>query len=112
MTTARRGSSAASRERTPRPKAKLALRLYVAGSSPNSRAALANLNSLGRAALAGRYELEVIDVLRHPERALSDAVLVTPMLEKRSPGPSCRIFGNLDDAALVLRSLGISTVER
>lgn len=86
------------------------LRLYVAGSSPNSVAAVANLTALLASAVADRYELEIIDVLRHPDRALSDAVLVTPMLHKRLPGPACRIFGNLSDGALVLRALGLTAV--
>ena len=96
-----------SARRTKRLKPTLVLRLYVAGSSPNSVAALTNL----RALLTGeRHELEIIDVLRHPDRALSDAVIVTPMLDKRSPRPACRIFGNLSDGALVRRSLGITAV--
>lgn len=85
------------------------LRLYVAGSSPNSVTAQANLTAL-LAALAKRHELEIVDVLRNPDRALSDAVLVTPMLHKVSPGPQCRIFGNLSDRALVLRTLGLPAV--
>ncbi len=86
------------------------LRLYVAGASPNSATALANLTALLAGAVADRYELEIIDVLRHPDRALSDAVLVTPMLHKRLPAPACRIFGNLSDRALVLRALGLPAV--
>lgn len=111
MTRTPHGPAVTRSGRKPRLKPRLVLRLYVAGSSPNSLTALTNLTALGKGALAGRYELEIIDVLRHPERALSDAVIVTPMLEKRGPGPTCRIFGNLNDSALVLRSLGISLVE-
>lgn len=88
-------------------KDKLRLRLYVTGSTPNSVAALANVRAV-RAALA-EHELEVVDVLVRPERALEDAVLVTPTLLKISPRPTCRIIGNLSDTLRVLTSLGVAT---
>lgn len=78
----------------------------MAGASPNSVAAAANLAAL----LPEGAELELVDVLLQPGRALADAVLVTPMLEKRSPRPGCRIFGDLSDRALVLRTLGLTAV--
>lgn len=83
----------------------LVLRLYVAGAAPNSIAALANLRAL-RGALTD-HALEVVDVLKQPERALADDVLVTPMLVKLAPPPLCRIVGNLSDMERVLRSLGL-----
>jgi circadian clock protein KaiB len=84
----------------------LVLCLYVAGSSPNSVAAIANLKAM-EPRVTGRLELEIVDVLRKPERALSDAILVTPTLVRLSPSPTCRIFGNLRDTEAVLRSLGV-----
>jgi circadian clock protein KaiB len=84
---------------------KVKLRLYVTGSAPNSIAALANLKAV-RAALA-EHEVEIIDVLERPERALADDVLVTPTLLKLAPRPSCRIVGDLSDIHHVLSSLGI-----
>ena len=105
MTPSQRRAPATRAGRTKR--LKLVLRLYVAGSSPNSAAALANLTALLTGTL---FELEIVDVLLHPGRALADAVLVTPMLQRVSPGPACRIFGNLSDSALVLRTLGITAV--
>ena len=96
------------RQRVEKTRPKLVLRLYVAGSSPNSAAALASLRALGASLPSGRFELEIVDVLRTPDRALSDAVLVTPTLVKVSPLPSCRIVGNLSQTELVLRSLGIA----
>jgi circadian clock protein KaiB len=84
---------------------KVRLRLYVTGSAPNSIAALANLKAV-RAALA-EHEVEIIDVLERPERALADDVLVTPTLLKLAPRPSCRIVGDLSDIHHVLSSLGI-----
>jgi circadian clock protein KaiB len=84
---------------------KLRLRLYVIGSAPNSLAALTHLRAL-RATL--RFaELEVIDVLAWPERALDEDVLVTPTLVKLSPRPARRIVGDLSDSRSVLGSLGM-----
>ena len=85
----------------------VALRLYVAGSSPNSLEARANLKVIeGR--LGARFELELVDVLANPGRALSDGILVTPTLVRVSPWPSIRILGNLRDIELVLRTLGLA----
>ena len=84
---------------------KVKLRLYVTGSAPNSIAALANMTAV-RAALED-HELEIVDVLERPERALADDVLVTPTLLKLAPRPSCRIVGNLSNTHQVLSSLGI-----
>jgi circadian clock protein KaiB len=85
---------------------KVKLRLYVTGSAPNSIAALANMKAV-RAALDQDHELEIVDVLERPERALADDVLVTPTLLKLAPRPSCRIVGNLSNIHQVLSSLGI-----
>jgi circadian clock protein KaiB len=84
---------------------KLRLRLYVTGSAPNSQAALTHVHAL-RATLQFA-EVEVIDVLVWPERALDDDVLVTPTLMKLSPLPACRIVGDLSDWRSVLSSLGV-----
>ena len=84
---------------------KVKLRLYVAGSAPHSIAALASMTAV-RAALDD-HELEIVDVLERPERALGDDVLVTPTLMKLSPRPPCRIVGDLSDTHQVLTSLGI-----
>jgi circadian clock protein KaiB len=84
---------------------KVKLRLYVTGSAPNSIAALANMKAV-RAALDD-HELEIVDVLERPERALADDVLVTPTLLKLAPRPPCRIVGNLSDTHQVLSSLGV-----
>ena len=86
---------------------KVRLRLYVTGSAPNSIAALANMKAV-RAALDEDHELEIVDVLERPERALADDVLVTPTLLKLAPRPSCRIVGNLSNIHQVLSSLGIA----
>lgn len=86
---------------------RIALRLYVAGAAPNSTIALLNLKKLEDGPLRGRIDLEVIDVLQRPERALSDSVLVTPTLVKLAPLPTCRVVGNLSSTEAVLRALGV-----
>ena len=82
-------------------------RLYVAGNAPNSTLAVANLTSFCRRHLANEHDLQVIDVLREPELALADSVLMTPMLLILSPLPRCRIVGSLNEPALLLRTLGL-----
>jgi circadian clock protein KaiB len=82
------------------------LRLYVADSAPNSTRAIANLAAICREHLGDKFELEIIDVLEHPLRALADGILVTPSLTKISPSPLAKIVGNLSDTAGVLRALG------
>ena len=83
------------------------LRLYVAGQSPNSLRALANLKAICQEHLGGRVNIEVVDVLSEPHRALGDHVLVTPLLVKVAPAPKAEILGNLSDTDSVLRVLGI-----
>jgi len=83
------------------------LRLYVAGAAPNSVLAIANLEAICREHLKDGYQLEVVDVLEHPRRAMADGVLVTPSLSKLSPGPASNVVGNLSDKAKVLLALGM-----
>jgi len=84
----------------------LRLRLYVTGQSPNSARALANLESICQELLGcGQYELEVVDILLDPLRAVNDQIIVTPTLVKL-PLPSVQIVGDLserDKVTLVLR---------
>jgi circadian clock protein KaiB len=83
----------------------MVLRLYVAGSSPNSIAALQNLRALA-SSLPG-HAVEIVDVFKNPRRAAEDSVLVTPMLIKVGPGAVCRVVGTLNDDRQVLRGLGV-----
>jgi circadian clock protein KaiB len=82
-------------------------RLYVAGGSPNSAKATANLQALCDEILVGRHEIEVVDILKEPHRALDDGVLLTPMLVKLSPAPIRKIIGSLNDRPPVLQALGL-----
>ena len=90
-----------------RPRTALRLRLYVAGNTRNSAQAIANLDALRAEHPDLKCELEVIDVTRHPRRALDDGVLMTPMLVKFSPEPVRRIVGTLSEARTVLEALGV-----
>lgn len=83
--------------------------LYVAGTGPNSTAALSNLQQFCQTHLPERHEIEVVDVFRHPERALSDGVLLTPMLVKLSPLPERKIIGSLSQDDVLLQALGLGT---
>ena len=85
-------------------------RLYVAGDALNSAQARANLTALCRAHLAGRHEIEVVDVFREPKRALADAVFMTPTLIKLAPLPVRTIVGTLSQTETVLQALGLDTV--
>ena len=85
-------------------------RLYVAGDAPNSAQARINLAALCRAELPGRHEIEIVDVFRHPKRALVDGIFMTPTLVKVSPGPTRRIIGNLNQTKAVLDALGLEAV--
>lgn len=85
----------------------LDLCLYVAGSGPNSRQALANLALLCERHLPGRHRLEVVDVLQNPERAVQDGVVLTPTLVVRSASPPRILVGSLSRTDVVLEALGL-----
>jgi len=84
------------------------LRLYIAGSAPNSMQAIANLEAICRQHFKNGHRLEIVDVLVHPQRAMADGVLVTPSLAKLSPLPAANVIGNLNDKAKVLLALGLA----
>ncbi len=83
------------------------LRLYVAGQSPRSLRAFANLKAMCEAHLAGRYEIEIIDLVEHPSLARSDDVLAIPTLVRRLPAPLRKIIGDLSDTERVLVGLRV-----
>lgn len=84
---------------------RLVLRIYVAGNGPNSLRAVANAKAICNEHFTARYDLEVVDMLKHPKRALADGVIVTPTLLKLLPLPAMRLIGNLSDSAQVLLAL-------
>ena len=85
-------------------------RLYVAGEALNSAHARANLQALCRGHLAGRHSVEVVDVLREPERALADGIFMTPTLLRLAPSPMRKIVGTLSDTATLLQALDLPEV--
>lgn len=89
---------------------KYKFRLYVAGDAPNSAQAQANLIALCQTHLPGRYEIEVVDVLKAPMVALKDNVLMTPTLLKLSPAPVRRIVGALSQMQTLLDTLGLEII--
>jgi circadian clock protein KaiB len=83
------------------------LRLYVAGQTPKSITALANLKAICEEHLAGRYRIEVIDLLQQPQLAAGDQILAVPTLVRRLPEPLKKIIGNLSDKERVLVGLDL-----
>ena len=82
-------------------------RLYIAGDTANSAQAVTNLTALCRTHLPDRYEIEMVDVLREPKRALADGIFLTPTLVKLAPGPVRKIVGTLNQLQQVLHALGL-----
>lgn len=82
-------------------------RLYVADDALNSAQAQANLMALCRTYLAERYEIDLVDVFKEPQRALIDGVFMTPTLIRLAPLPVRRIVGTLSQTDVVLRALDV-----
>ncbi len=81
------------------------LRLYTAGQSPKSLAALDNLKRVCEEHLAGRYSIEVIDLLKNPRLAKDDQIVAIPTLVRKLPEPLRRIVGDLSDTERALVGL-------
>ena len=81
--------------------------LYVAGQTPKSIAALTNLKRLCEHHLAGRYHIEVVDLVSQPHRAHQDDIVVVPTLVRRLPPPLRRIIGDLSQSERVLVGLDV-----
>jgi circadian clock protein KaiB len=81
--------------------------LYIAGDERNSVEAIDNLTAICRSYLAGRHQIEIIDVLQEPARALEDGIYLTPTLFKVSPRPLRQIIGTLSQTQTVLQALGL-----
>jgi len=84
-------------------------RLYVADDALNSAQAKANLMALCRTHLAGRYEVDLVDVFKEPKRALMDGIFMTPTLIRIEPSPVRRIVGTLSQSDVVLRALDVDS---
>lgn len=91
----------------PAPEDLITLRLYVAGQTPKSVTALANLKRVCEQHLPGRYVIEVIDLLQQPDRARADQIVAIPTLVRTLPEPVRKVIGTLADAERVLVGLQI-----
>jgi len=86
----------------------IVLRLYVAGQTPNSVRAIANINKICEESLQGRrYELEVIDLYQQPQLAQGEQIIAVPTLVRKLPPPLRRIIGDLSDTERVLVGLDL-----
>ncbi|HEY7378652.1 MAG TPA: circadian clock KaiB family protein [Steroidobacteraceae bacterium] len=81
------------------------LRLYTAGQTPKSLAAIKNLKKVCEEHLAGRYEIEVIDLLKNPRLAKDDQIVAIPTLVRKLPDPVRKIIGDLSDTERALVGL-------
>lgn len=88
------------------------LRLYVAGQTPKSIAALANLKRLCEEHLAGRYRIEIVDLQKQPHLARRDEIVVIPTLVRQLPQPIRKIIGDLSNQQKVLVGLDVRPGER
>ena len=91
-------------------RAKYILRLYVTGSSARSMRAVYNLKKLCEEHLTNDYELEVIDVNKHPEVAREEQIVAVPMLVKKLPAPLRKFVGDLSNTQKIL--VGLDLYER
>lgn len=84
------------------------LRLYVAGQTPRSLTAFANLKQLCEQHLANRYQIEVIDLTRQPHLAKTDQIVALPTLVRKLPVPIRRIIGDLSDVRRVMVGMDLT----
>ena len=84
------------------------LTLYVAGQTPKSLAALANLKRFCEQHLQGKYHLEIVDLMENPSRAQRDQILAIPTLIRKVPEPVKKLIGDLSNTERVLVGLNLS----
>lgn len=101
----RRGQPASAR--SDRSSGRYVLRLYVTGATARSLRAIANVKSICEQYLKGCYDLEVLDIYRHPEQLREDQIVAVPALVKRLPVPLRLLVGDLSRPDHVLSGLGI-----
>ena len=83
------------------------LRLYIAGHTPKSIEVITNLKRICDRSLAGKYKIEIVDLLQNPQLARGDQILAIPTLVRRLPEPVKKIIGDLSDTERVLVGLDI-----
>ena len=104
MTTAVKARATA-RPARPKPAPEWELRLYVAGQSPQSLAALANLRALCEAHVSGRYRIEIIDLIKTPQLSREDQIVAVPTVVRKLPPPMKKVIGNLSNTERALVGL-------
>jgi circadian clock protein KaiB len=87
------------------------MRLYIAGETPRSIAAISTLRGLCEKHLPGIYRLEIIDLMKHPELARSDQIVVVPTLVRKLPPPIRKLIGDLSRVERVLHGLEIAQID-
>ena len=83
------------------------LRLYVTGMTPRSTRAIRSVRAICEEFLAGRFDLEIIDVYQQPARIRDEQIVATPTLVKKGPSPERRMIGDMSNRARVMAGLGI-----
>jgi circadian clock protein KaiB len=89
------------------PDARFVLRLYVSGMTARSRRAIDNIQKLCEEQLAGRYDLEIIDIYQQPDLAKGAQVIAAPTLVKSLPPPLKKVIGDMGDPGRIMVVLGI-----
>src|SRR3954471_1729355 len=110
MAASKKTAKAPGRRKAPPNPVAWKLRLYVAGQTPKSVRAFANLKVLCEENLDGRYQIEVIDILEHPDKARGDQIVAIPTLVIKLPHAVRKIIGDLSDADKVLVGLALQEV--
>lgn len=88
------------------------LRLFVSGMTANSLRAIQNVRDICQEHLDGRYELEVVDIYRHPEQGKREQVIAAPTLIKKLPVPLRKFIGDLSDRDKILIELNLASKEQ
>ncbi|MBC6610496.1 circadian clock protein KaiB [Hymenobacter sp. BT507] len=87
--------------------AEYVFQLFITGATPNSTRAVRNLKSICEQYLAGRYELQIIDIYQQPLLAKQEQIIAAPTLVRKRPLPARRLIGDLSERAVVLAALGL-----
>ena len=111
MPTTKTKTRARPRQSKPRKPEAVKLRLYVAGQTPKSIRAFSNLKVLCEEHLKGHYQIEVVDLLEHPEMARGDQIVAVPTLVRKLPQPVRKIIGDLSNTDRVLVGLALENVD-
>jgi circadian clock protein KaiB len=98
-------------KRKAKPEERWELKLYVAGNTPKSMAALTNLKRYCEEHLAGKYSIEIVDLLVHPQLAAGDQILAVPTLVRKMPVPIRKIIGDLSNEERVLVGLDLRPIK-